>query len=244
MDCPSCQMPMEPRTLPKNLGGEVEIDLCKTCDGIWFDDKESLQLAPAGTIQLFKTIAEHRRAEKKLLSDALSCTRCQGALTQQFDMVKTTRFTYFRCAQGHGRFITFFQFLREKNFITQLTPKEVNELRAQVQVVNCSNCGAPVDLQKSMTCSHCDAPVSVLDPNRVKQVIDELNQKASKAPNSPEMLAMDMELAKMRVNTMYAQLDAQDRASNNLRGLGGRSAGQDLVILGFNAIRGLLRLLA
>jgi hypothetical protein len=228
---------MESRTLPKVLGGEVEIDLCRSCDGIWFDDKENLQLAPAGTLQLFQSIAEHKRAEKKLMFDTLSCGRCKGALTQQFDMVKATRFTYFRCNQGHGRFITFFQFLREKSFITQLSPKELADLRARVKVVNCSNCGAPVDLQNSMTCSHCDAPISVLDPNRVKQVIDELQQKAHKNV-APEMVAMDMELAKMRVNAMYSQLDAEDRKSGY--GHYGRG-GNDLVSLGFAAIGGLLR---
>lgn len=248
MDCPSCRSAMLERSLPKHLGGEVVIDLCHGCDGIWFDDRENLALSPAGTIQLFQTIAEERRAERNLLAEALSCARCEGPMQLQFDMVKATRFTYFRCADGHGRFITFFQFLREKNFIQQLTAKELGELRARVRVINCSNCGAPVDLQSALQCDHCQAPISVLDPDRVRKTLEELQQKsAAKESKPPELVALDMQLAKMRIESMYEQLDREDAARSGGFGFGGErrrrqnQRANDLVRMGFNVLGALIR---
>ena len=45
------------------------------------------------------------------------------------DLQRTTRFFYERCPQNHGRLITFFQFLREKNFVRDLSLKEMEELK-------------------------------------------------------------------------------------------------------------------
>ena len=36
--------------------GEVTFDLCFPCQGIWFDEFESVQLTPGGIIELFKLI--------------------------------------------------------------------------------------------------------------------------------------------------------------------------------------------
>ena len=51
---------MSTHRFPRKTGGEVELDLCFPCQGIWFDEYESLQLAPSGVIDLFKLIHEHR----------------------------------------------------------------------------------------------------------------------------------------------------------------------------------------
>lgn len=234
---------MEEHSLPRSMGGEVVIDLCRGCDGIWFDDKENLQLAPAGTLKLLRMIAETRRAERNLLQESLSCSRCNGALVKQFDRVKATRFTYFRCVEGHGRFITFFQFLREKNLVQQLTPKELQELRARVQVVNCSNCGAPVDVQSSMSCAHCDAPLSVINPQRLREVLGELHSRSEQKPltKSPEELALDLALAKNRAEGFYEQLEASSGGRRGGRPWGTPGTGSLGADLLFAAIGGLLR---
>ena len=81
------------------------------------------------------------------LATRLQCARCDLRLIDTHDRQRDTPFRYWRCGRRHGRFITFFDFLREKDFVRPLTPAQVAELRAQVRSVNCSNCGAPIDLQ-------------------------------------------------------------------------------------------------
>jgi len=52
-------------------------------------------------------------------------------------------FTYWRCASDDGHFISFLEFLKEKNFIHPLSPEQIEELRQNVQFVNCSTAGPP-----------------------------------------------------------------------------------------------------
>jgi hypothetical protein len=72
--------------------------------------------------------------------------------------------------------ITFFNFLREKQFIRPLSPQQLDELRQNIQMVNCSNCGAPIDLVTGSSCTHCGSPVSMLDMKQAEQMIAQLQQ--------------------------------------------------------------------
>ena len=54
-----------------------------------------------------------------------------------------------------------FDFLREKNFVRPLSADQLTALRQNVQSVNCSNCGAPIDLAKTSACGHCGSPLEV-----------------------------------------------------------------------------------
>ena len=51
---------MQAQALEKHEQGTVQLDLCFACAGIWFDHLESVQLAPAAVIELFKEIYAHR----------------------------------------------------------------------------------------------------------------------------------------------------------------------------------------
>lgn len=232
MNCPSCAMEMEERSLPKKLGGSVTVDVCRGCNGIWFDYAENLQLAPEGTIELFKLVHSHGNAERSKLAEKMSCPRCTTELLFTHDQVKNTKFSYFRCDARHGRFITFFQFLREKNFVRQLTPKQLNELKAKVRVINCSNCGAPVELERQMKCGYCDCAISVIDPDQIRKTIEELQgSRPAKDARTPEQVALELQLERMKVEALSSQLD-------QARGFGYRN---DLVDLGLSAVGALLR---
>ena len=97
----------------------------------------------------------------------------RSLLTQ--DIQHTTRFAYYRCRYGHGRLTPFFQFLREKNFIRPLEPRELARLAENVKTIRCSSCGAPVDLAKTTTCGYCSSPLMVLDPDAVGRTLGELD---------------------------------------------------------------------
>src|SRR4029079_4378587 len=127
------------------------------CQAFWFDKYESLQLPAESVLKLFGVIGKAGGAKAALCGDA-TCPRCQRRLHVVHDMQRTTRFEYRGCPEQHGRLISFFNFLREKDFLKALSPAQIDELRRNVKTVNCSNCGAPVDLAHGTVCTHCASP--------------------------------------------------------------------------------------
>ena len=150
---------MQEQTLDGHAGRPVAIDVCLPCQSFWFDAHESVQLSPGGTLALFRLIGEHAGRRPFSNADLAKCPRCQARLRLTQDMQRATRFSYLRCPNDHGRLTTFFDFLREKDFIRPLTPEQLQELRQNVQTVNCSNCGAPVDVMQGAACAHCRSPL-------------------------------------------------------------------------------------
>jgi hypothetical protein len=193
--CPHCAAAMTAMTLAGHVGTSVTIDSCTSCQSFWFDTHESLQLSPASTLTLFKLIGEHSASGKSTLSSVLRCPRCAARLILTHDVQRNTRFTYWRCDSHHGRFITFFDFLREKNFIRPLSPQQLEELRQNIQIVNCSNCGAPVDLAIGSACTHCGSPISMLDMKQAEQMVAQLQRASEPRPVDP---ALPLELARAR----------------------------------------------
>jgi len=165
---------MQRRTFERRPDGRVEIDLCFDCRGIWFDRYESTQLAPGAVIELFGVI-HAQSGDPRPLGERLPCPRCHRALALTHDLQRSTRFTYYRCASGDGRFTTFYQFLREKQFVREMTPAEVDRLKAQVSQVKCSGCGAPIDLARDAQCRYCHMPLAILDPDAVRKTLAELS---------------------------------------------------------------------
>ena len=166
----------------------VELDLCFDCQGIWFDNLESAQLTPGAILELFQAIREREAAAApKPLAEPCHCAVCRKPLLLTHDFHKTTRISYLRCVEGHGRFTPFVQFLREKEFVRPLTPGEMSSLRAVVAQVRCSSCGAPIDLARDVQCTYCHAPIEVLDGDAVAHTIAHLTgeEKARQKPMDP-----------------------------------------------------------
>ena len=181
--CPSCRSPMETRSFSRKPNGGVDIDICFRCHAMWFDQFESAQLAPGSIIQLFRDIHEHRDEPAREIPATAKCPRCAARLVLTQDIQRTNRITYYRCPSGHGRLTTFFQFLREKNFVRTVTDPEMKALRAQVKQIRCSSCGGPIDLANQVECPYCKAPVSILDPEAVSRTLKELDSQERKAEN-------------------------------------------------------------
>jgi Zn-finger nucleic acid-binding protein len=181
---------MTPLSLEGRQGTTVDIDMCADCRGFWFDRYESLRLSPGATLKLFTIMAAPGSAGRPQ-PQTMRCPRCSARLALTHDMQHTTRFQYWQCPQVHGRFITFLDFLREKDFIRPLTPAQIAELRQNVQTVNCSNCGGPIDLAKASVCPHCGSALSMLDMKQMEQMVAHLKegeQPHSVDPNLPVTL--------------------------------------------------------
>src|SRR5262245_30138790 len=197
MDCPNCSGPMNSMVLEDRMGMPVDIDVCAGCHAFWFDKYESLKLAPASVLKLMKFIGENS-AGKTPFAQTMSCPRCRVPLRMTNDMQRSTRFSYFRCPNDHGRFIRFFEFLREKDFIRPLSAEQIAELRQNVQTVNCSSCGAAIDLTTGSICTHCGSPLSMLDMKQSQRLLDQLTQAAQPKTADP-MLPLKLEMAKREV---------------------------------------------
>jgi glutaredoxin len=162
---------MHAHALTSQQGGTVELDLCFDCQGIWIDPQENLRLAPAAVVELLRVLHDHRDDLRRPLATRLGCPRCERALEQGFDLVKSGRYVTFRCAQRHGRFSTFSSFMVEKGFVRHLTKPEIEDIARRVGIIHCAGCGAPVDVRKDHACPHCRAALSLLDPQAVERAL-------------------------------------------------------------------------
>jgi len=188
---------MERQTLAGHHGRAIVIDLCHPCQSFWFDAHESVHLSPGGTLALFRLIGEHAGRRPFSNADVAKCPRCKARLRLTQDMQRATRFSYLKCPNDHGRLTTFFDFLREKDFIRPLTPEQLQELRQNVQTVNCSNCGAPVDVMRAAACGHCRSPLSMLDLKQAGALVEQL-QRADTRERQPIDPALPLALLRAR----------------------------------------------
>ena len=193
-------------TLDGHSGASITVDLCEVCQAFWFDAYESLQLSPGSTLKLFTRIGELSTGTKPTISPVLHCPRCQSHLLTTHDRQRDTPFEYWRCDHGHGRFITSFNFLREKNFIKPLSASELEDLRRSVQTVNCSNCGGPVDVTRGSTCPHCGSPLSMVDMKQAQTLVAQLRDAAAPKPIDPA-LPLNLARARREVEEAFATLD-------------------------------------
>lgn len=194
-------------TLEGHVSTAVVIDVCVGCQAFWFDRHESLQLSPGSTLRLFKLIGERSPTGKTAISKVLRCPRCAARLVPTHDMQRNAAFHYWRCDNEHGRLITFFDFLREKNFIRPLSAQQIADLRQNVQTVNCSNCGGPIDLTTAAACTHCGSPLSMLDMKQAEHLVTQLKQAAEPRPIDPA-LPLELARAKREVEASFAALES------------------------------------
>jgi hypothetical protein len=160
---------MDRLTLDAVLGAQLDVDVCTHCRAFWFEPFETLHLTPASTLRLFSLIAEGAGGAGAFPATS-HCPTCGQPLRLAHDRQRNTPFTYYRCEAGHGRFMPFVDFLREKDFIKPLSPQQINELRQSVQTIHCGSCGAPIDLTRDSLCSHCGAALSMLDLSKVTRL--------------------------------------------------------------------------
>lgn len=228
---------MQVHALPGHHGDTIELDLCFACHGMWIDPQENLKLAPAAVADLFRLLHEHRDAPRQPLASTPDCPRCNGTLTQGFDVVRSGRYITYRCARGHGRFSTFSSFMIEKGFVRLMTPAEITDIAHRVGVIHCSSCGAPVDLRKDHACPHCRSAFSLLDPKAVEQALQgyakaSRDTTAGKLPDLADALVMLERDRQRALREQQAQRGTLFTASAD--------TGPDLLSLGIDMVWGML----
>jgi hypothetical protein len=226
---------MAARSFEEMYGRTLTIDLCETCQGLWFDGTELLKLSPGATLELFRTVAGSP-PPRAALAGSHACPHCSRRLVEASDLQNTTRFFFERCPGGHGRYMTFFQFLRAKRFVRSLTDAEVRRLKDAVRQVNCSNCGAPLDIDRSPSCGHCGTPVSMLDPAQLEATARRLSDEDARRKAGDPVLPLTLAMERLRTERAFAALDPGALRSTPVR----ESSPVDLVLLGLDALKKVL----
>jgi DNA-directed RNA polymerase subunit RPC12/RpoP len=204
---------MRRQAYPRKLMGSEDLDLCFDCQAIWFDAHESEQLTPGAVLDLFRAIESgHASRAPRPLPASLRCVACGDALALTHDIQRNNRFVYYRCPSGHGRFTTFLQFLREKNFVRSATPAEIERLRAAVAQVRCSSCGAPVDIANQAECPYCHAPIAILDPEAMRNMLAEYTAAEERSHRVDPQAAMDALLAGQRIESQMRAIEGRAAA--------------------------------
>ena len=220
---------MAPQTLDSHLGTQIAIDICRACHVFWFDARESLRLSPGATLTLFRLIGECAEAGRPTPAPATApCPRCGVRLKPTHDRQRNTAFQYLKCPADHGRLTSFMDFLREKDFVRPLSPAQIEELRRHVQQVQCSSCGAPIDLARQVACSHCRSPLSMLDLKQAGDLVAQL--RAADAGRSggravDPALPMARERARREVDVAFAAFEHDDRWFTDASSIGLVNAG-------------------
>jgi hypothetical protein len=202
---------MTAETLEGHLGTSVVIDVCLPCQVIWFDAQESLRLSPRGVLRMFRIIGEHALERRPPAALHPACPRCGVRLALTHDRQRNTPFQYLRCLKNHGRLISFVEFLREKDFIRPLSSEQIARLRATVPTVNCSNCGAAIDLATSSACSHCGSPLSMIDVSQAGAVVAALREADAADRRIDAALPLRLEQARREVEAYFDNFHRGDR---------------------------------
>jgi len=221
---------MRPLPLARTPLSPVTVDACDNCQALWLDATESQQLTPGALIELFRAIGASQREARTAYPALLPCPRCTTPLSLTRDVRQTTRFTYYRCRYGHGRFTPYVQFLREKNFIRPIADAEIAQLRATVSTVRCASCGGPVVLERSAVCPYCASPVMLLDPEAVKKALAELDSAETRRTEEKPLGG----------DAVIAIANVERELARNRREYEG-DLGVDLIAAGVHALAAMLR---
>jgi Zn-finger nucleic acid-binding protein len=234
MVCPNCGGPMREIEAEETYGRKLTVDACQVCQGLWFDGTELLQLSARSTLDLFRSMARAPAPAPPLAAKML-CPRCQAPLVDSADVQRGTRFHFGRCPKGHGRFLTFFQFLRAKNFVRTLSPTELAELRKHIRQINCSNCGAAVDVERGSVCAYCRTPVSVVDPAQLEKTVRALEETDARRQAIDPTLPIRLLEERLRTERAFSATD-----SSWLLTLTSGDRTVDLVQAGVRALKAIL----
>jgi hypothetical protein len=208
--------------------GPLEVGSCAPCNLLWFDQSGSISLTPRAVLGLFQYIGTAAGAARTPLASTFRCPRCSDALALTYDLQRSTRFTYWRCANDHGQLFTFSQFLREKNFIRNPTLAELNKLRETVRQISCSQCGGPIDLTKDTACTHCGAPIALVDPDGVAKAVHDLTiGQGSTAPATQEQTSVALSNAQLHAFFDQERIDEHE-GSHDLLAIGIAAVGAAL----------------
>ena len=175
---------MERLALPGHYGSSVEIDVCASCDLVWFDGSETARLNGPGLLELIGMMAAAYDLPYQPLSSATRCPRCSGRLKTVHNQSRWGRSVQLQCLKRDGAYQSFAEFLEEKGLLRPMSRLDRAKLLRDRGRIDCVNCGAAIG-KEDERCPYCISVPSLLDVARLARALDpEAMLAASELPRS------------------------------------------------------------
>jgi predicted nucleic acid-binding Zn ribbon protein len=171
LDCGNCRAPMQRLALPGHYGSSVEIDVCASCDLVWFDGTETARLNGPGLLALIGMMAAAYDLPYQPLSAATRCPRCAGGLKTVHNQSRWGRSVQLQCLKRDGAFQSFAEFLEEKGLLRPMSRLDRARLLHERGRIDCVNCGAAIG-KDDERCPYCTSVPSLLDVARLAAALD------------------------------------------------------------------------
>ena len=172
--CGNCSQPMQRLALAGHYGHNVDLDLCRSCDLVWFDGSETAQLTGPALLELIGQMASARALPHEMLRADPRCPRCAGRLKIAHNQSRWGRSSQLQCERRHGAYQSFAQFLEEKGLLRPMSLIDRAKLLRDRGRIDCINCGGEI-AKADERCRWCRSIPSLLDVARLARALDPLD---------------------------------------------------------------------
>ena len=157
--------------LAGHYGANVELDVCGSCDLVWFDGTETARLNGPGLLELIGLMAASYDLPHQPLSAATRCPRCAGPVKTVHNQSRWGRSVQLQCLKRDGAYQSFAEFLEEKGLLRPMSRLDRAKLLQQRGRIDCVNCGAAIG-KDDERCPYCTSVPSLLDVARLARALD------------------------------------------------------------------------
>ena len=162
---------MQRLTLAGHYGHHVDLDLCRSCDLVWFDGSETAQLSGPALLELIGHMASARALPHEMLRADPRCPRCAGRLKVVHNQSRWGHSSQLQCVRRHGAYQSFAQFLEGKGLLRPMSLIDRARLLRDRGRIDCINCGGEV-AKADERCPWCRSIPSLLDVARLARALD------------------------------------------------------------------------
>ena len=162
---------MQRLALAGHYGHPVDLDLCRSCDLVWFDGSETAQLSGPALLELIGQMAAARALPHEMLRSDARCPRCAGRLAIAHNQSRWGRSSQLQCVRRHGAYQSFAQFLEEKGLLRPMSLVDRAKLLRDRGRIDCINCGGEI-AKGDERCRWCRSIPSLLDVARLAHALD------------------------------------------------------------------------
>ncbi len=162
---------MQRLALAGHYGSSVELDVCASCDLVWFDGTETARLNGPGLLELIGMMAAAYDLPYQPLTAATRCPRCSGKLKTVHNQSRWGRSVQLQCLKRDGAYQSFAEFLEEKGLLRPMSRLDRARLLRDRGRIDCVNCGAAIG-KADERCPYCSSVPSLLDVARLARALD------------------------------------------------------------------------
>ena len=157
--------------LAGHYGAAVELDLCVSCNLVWFDGSETARLSGPGLLELIGRMAEAYDLPFEPLRPDTRCPRCAGPVKIVHNQSRWGHSVQLQCLRRDGAYQSFAEFLEEKGLLRPMSRVDRARLLRDRGRIDCVNCGAAIGANDER-CPFCTSVPSLLDIARLARALD------------------------------------------------------------------------